>query len=204
MSKKTAVLLAVFSFLPALFFPAFCEEMVITTYYPSPYGSYNELTSTGNTYLATAAAGKVGVGTAAPGVYKLYVNGSLAVNSNTADKTGAVTWGVLSDARLKEAVGDFGYGLDKIMELKPVRYRYKQNNIAGADPSKEHIGFIAQEVASVLPEAVRENSEGYLVIDSDPILWTMLNAIKELKIKNQALEERVSALESKVFVPQSE
>lgn len=45
-------------------FSQFCqaETITITTYYPAPYGAYNELTTTGNTYLARDS-GKVGIGT---------------------------------------------------------------------------------------------------------------------------------------------
>ena len=31
----------------------------------------------------------------------------------------------------------------------------------------------------VIPEAVTENSKGYLVVNNEPILWAMLNAIKQ-------------------------
>jgi trimeric autotransporter adhesin len=34
-------------------------------------------------------------------------------------------------------------------------------------------------VQKVIPEAVTENSKGYLLVNNDPILWAMLNAIKE-------------------------
>ena len=43
-------------------------------YYPAPYGSYAELTTTSNTYLATEG-GNVGIGTTAPGSAKLAVIG---------------------------------------------------------------------------------------------------------------------------------
>jgi len=43
----------------------FAEDITITTYYPSPYGSYNELTTHSNTYLATTS-GSVGIGTTNP------------------------------------------------------------------------------------------------------------------------------------------
>jgi hypothetical protein len=49
------------------------ESFTITTYYPSPYGSYNELTTYSNTYLATTS-GNVGIGTTGPGA-KLEVSG---------------------------------------------------------------------------------------------------------------------------------
>ena len=41
------------------------ENITITTYYPSPYGVYNELTTTSNAYLATTE-GNVGIGTTSP------------------------------------------------------------------------------------------------------------------------------------------
>ena len=49
------------------------EEITLTTYYPAPYGAYEELTTTGNTYLATDS-GSVGIGTTGPGSGKLAVN----------------------------------------------------------------------------------------------------------------------------------
>ncbi len=63
---------------------AFCAEdegetFTITTYYPSPYGSYTELTTYSNTYLATGS-GRVGIGTSSPG-QKLSVAGTIESTS---------------------------------------------------------------------------------------------------------------------------
>jgi len=41
------------------------EEITLTTYYPAPYGDYDELLVSGNTYLAVDS-GNVGIGTANP------------------------------------------------------------------------------------------------------------------------------------------
>ncbi|MBU4346460.1 MAG: hypothetical protein KKH29_03940 [Candidatus Omnitrophica bacterium] len=49
------------------------ESITITTYYPSPYGSYNELTTTGDTYLAIDSGSQVGIGTTDTNSYKLHV-----------------------------------------------------------------------------------------------------------------------------------
>lgn len=62
------------SFLPV----SFAEELQVTSYYPAPYGSYRELTTTSNTYLA-ADSGSVGIGTRTPQA-KLDVNGNVVVN----------------------------------------------------------------------------------------------------------------------------
>ena len=41
------------------------EDITLTTYYPAPYGVYDELTTTGNTNLAITS-GNVGIGTTNP------------------------------------------------------------------------------------------------------------------------------------------
>jgi len=44
---------------------AYSEEVTISTYYPSPYGSYQSLETSSDTHLATAS-GNVGIGTTEP------------------------------------------------------------------------------------------------------------------------------------------
>jgi len=78
MSKKIIVGAVIF-FMLVLFSLSFSEEQneeesfTITTYYPSPYGSYNELTTYSNAYLATSS-GNVGIGTTNP-TSKLTITG---------------------------------------------------------------------------------------------------------------------------------
>ncbi|MGZ9130616.1 MAG: tail fiber domain-containing protein, partial [Candidatus Binatia bacterium] len=117
------------------------------------------------------ANGNVGIGTTAP-TQKLSVNGS-------AGKPGGGSWATFSDERLKNIKGEFTSGLDAVMRLHPIRYEYKADNAIGIQSEGEHIGFGASAVSEVIPEAVTRDEAGYLMIDNDPILWTMLNAIKE-------------------------
>lgn len=58
------------------------ETLSVTTYYPSPYGSYYQLTTTDNTTLATNAGGVVKIGNvASPGTAKLAVNGTVLIDA---------------------------------------------------------------------------------------------------------------------------
>jgi hypothetical protein len=144
--------------------------------------------------LAIDTFGDVGIGTTLPDS-KLTVNG-------LADKPGGGSWGTYSDERLKNLKGQFTPGLKAVMQLKPLRYEYKLDNALGIKLSGEHIGFSAQAVQKVIPDAVTRNDKGYLLVNNDPILWTMLNAIKEqqnqietLQAKNTALNARLRAVE---------
>jgi hypothetical protein len=121
--------------------------------------------------MRVTSTGQVGIGTAAPDNL-LTVNGS-------ADKPGGGSWGTFSDRRLKTVGAGFNAGLSEILKLSPVHYRYKEENGLGISDHGDHVGFVAQDVQKVIPEAVTENNKGYLLVNNDPILWAMLNAIKE-------------------------
>lgn len=138
--------------------------------------------------ITIVESGAVGIGTNFPGNYKLAVNGSAA-------KPGGGSWSNFSDIRLKEINGDYEAGLSEVSKLNPVRYRYKENGELRLPTDKEFVGVIAQKVQSTIPEAVEENDKGYLMVNNDPIIWAMVNAIKELRTQNQELKQRVEALE---------
>jgi hypothetical protein len=82
-SKQFYSLLAFLSIFPSILFAQ--EQVTITTYYPSPYGSYNELT----------VAGNVGIGTTGP-------IGKLQVGALPSGVGGAIL-GLYADARVNAA-----------------------------------------------------------------------------------------------------
>ncbi len=74
MAKKFLILLSfIFLFVPFVFAE---ESITLTTYYPSPYGSYYNFSASNNVTLATVAGSRVGIGTLTPGE-KLEVNGAI-------------------------------------------------------------------------------------------------------------------------------
>ncbi|HEU4508583.1 MAG TPA: tail fiber domain-containing protein [Pyrinomonadaceae bacterium] len=139
-----------------------------------------------NVAVMTFTGGNVGIGTASP-TDKFVVNG-------TASKPGGGTWAVFSDERLKRIRGTYNAGLKAVMQLQPLRYEYKPDNALGIQSQGEHIGFGAQAVKEVIPEAVQTNAEGYLMVNNDPIIWTMLNAIKEQQAQIVELKRQVRQL----------
>jgi hypothetical protein len=56
-----------------------------------------------------------------------------------------------SDANDKESILPISSGLQTVMQLKPVSYVWKDENI---DRGKKHLGFLAQDLLEVLPEVV--------------------------------------------------
>ena len=85
-------------------------------------------------------------------------------------------------------------GLNAVMRLQPLRYQYRANNPVGITPNGEHIGLGAQAVQKIIPEAVTANAAGYLMVNNDPIIWAMLNAIKEQQQQIDALKKEVRRL----------
>jgi hypothetical protein len=136
--------------------------------------------------LLNPNGGNVGIGTTVP-TDLLSVNG-------TASKPGGGTWAVFSDERLKRIRGSYNSGLKAVMRLQPLRYEYKPDNALGINSPGEHIGFSAQAVQQVIPEAVTSNGKGYLMVNNDPIIWTMLNAIKEQQKEIEQLKTEVRRL----------
>jgi hypothetical protein len=145
--------------------------------------------------------GYVGIGTGTPDAL-LTVNG-------TADKPGGGSWSTFSDGRLKDVGAKFTHGLADLERIQPVHYHYKADNPLNLPSQPEYVGVVAQQVQPAIPEAVQPSKDGYLTVNNDPIIWTMVNAIKELnqkvedknaenaelKAQNQALAARLERIE---------
>jgi hypothetical protein len=92
----------------------------------------------------------------------------------------------VSDERLKIKVADLTYGLDAILGINPVLYKYTEES--GMDMEAAYPGFFAQNVQSMIPEAVIANRQGLLGLQDRGIIAALVNAVKELNDKITALE----------------
>jgi len=130
--------------------------------------------------------GGVGIATSNP-------TATLSVNG-TANKPGGGSWDIFSDERLKNIKGRFNTGLKAVMQLQPIRYEYKPGNALSLKSTGENIGFGAQQLQKIIPEAVHTNQNGYLMVNNDPIMWTMLNAIQEQQKQIEQLKGEIRKL----------
>jgi len=106
----------------------------------------------------------------------------------------------ISDQRLKENIRDSSDGLSVINGLRPVRYDWKAGY---GNNQKNQLGFIAQEIETVFPEAVSEwqvdkNDETvYKTVGPGALIPVLVKAIQELKAINDTLTARIVALENR-------
>lgn len=117
-----------------------------------------------------------------------------------------------SDARAKTNIQTLTTGMDKLLSLHPVSYNWKESaldkslmksraavaqnspssNVAYGPESDSNTqyGFLAQEVESVLPEAVHTDEEGHKMINYTSLIPMLVQAVQEL----EATVEKQSAV----------
>ena len=146
-----------------------------------------------------ASGGNTGIGTTTPELI-LDAEGDIEVGTGTtgcvrdADNT-TIAGTCSSDGRLKQNVTSLDSLLDKLTALRPVTFEWIPEYQHGA-PGTQY-GLIAQEVQQIFPELVQEDEEGYLRIAYDTGLTArILQALKELNAKVEALEARADAEEA--------
>ena len=91
------------------------------------------------------------------------------------------------DERAKHTIEDLGDALDLLRDLRPVSFYYKPEFTS--TPDRQHVGFIAQEFAQVLPAATHTDEEsGYLCIDQTQLIGVLVKAVQELESRITELE----------------
>jgi hypothetical protein len=98
----------------------------------------------------------------------------------------------ISDIRTKRDIAAADdVGLNEILELEPIRFVRQPVGRAAPEPRVE-LGFSAQAVAPVLPEAViaigQQQTDPTLAVNTTPIVAALVNAVKALSARLTALE----------------
>jgi len=136
--------------------------------------------------IGTVAVGHAS-GTATGNYYASFAYNSSIIGSITQSGTTAVLYNTSSDVRLKENIVDADSASSLIDALQVRQFDWKE------DGSHQRYGFIAQELATVAPEAVHQPTEPEQMMGVDySKLVPML--VKEI----QSLRSRVAQLESQL------
>lgn len=156
----------------------------------------NPGTTTRSEKMKIAANGDVGIGTSNP-LYKLHVEGTVYATGSA---------GSLSDKRHKKDIKRINYyfsqknknALDIINNLNPVSFKW----IKPLDKGMEglQLGFIAQELKEIIPEAVliQNNKEKTHSIQLDSLFPILVKGVQE---QNQIIENqknKINNLEQKI------
>jgi hypothetical protein len=151
----------------------------------SPYGVGGGVASN-----VVISAGNLGIGQSTP-TYALHIG-------STGDTSGAVAnaWNTFSDRRLKKDIINLPSAtFDSVMALRPVSFKWNATDRAD-------IGFIAQEVETVLPHIVSTGPDGLKTVDYPRIGVFAVKALQQLndrlEVKMQAQEAKMQAQEVKM------
>jgi len=151
--------------------------------------------SNGVTAKVSVNSNSVFVGQNSSGTVTFNVNGTGQINSVFTSIT------AISDARLKTNIQTIKYGLDAVTALKPVMFDFIENDLVQGQ--SDNLGFIAQNVQSVIPELVTvgnnkaEDGSPYLTLKMGDMLPVLVKAIQEQQALIESLTTRLTALENK-------
>ena len=115
------------------------------------------------------------------------------LNTQIGGTGGNVVGSQTSDIRLKNNLGSVSYGLTEINQINPIKFSFKKD-----ESNRQQIGFSAQDIKSIIPEAVFNSGCSYniegtqvddtLGMDYVALVPVLVNAVKELSAKVAALE----------------
>jgi len=124
---------------------------------------------------------------------RVITSNSLTVNGNTnvngfLRATGDVIAFSSSDKKLKTNVTKLKNSLSKLDNIEGVEFDW----IPGYELTGHDVGLIAQEVKSIIPEAVIEREDGNLAINYIKLVPFLVNCVKELKEEIEQLKNERS------------
>ena len=136
--------------------------------------------------ITVTPEGNVGIFQNAPGSYRLNVNGAIY----------AVAVYQSSDEHYKENIGLIESALSKILSIEGVSFSWKKDKETKDKgfPDGKHYGVIAQDVAKVLPDVVKEDAKGEKAVAYTEIIPILIEAIKEQQGQIAKLKECLDAL----------
>jgi hypothetical protein len=163
-------------------------------------GAYSGQLTTGGWNITIANAGVAAESNTTrignPNQHRTFVSGISGVQTDVADAVTVVIDSngqlgtVSSSRRYKQDINDMGSASDRLLELHPVTFRYKENYSNGGQPLD--YGLIAEEVAEVFPELVVFNDEN----QPETVKYRLLSSLllNELQKQHSELSGQVAEI----------
>ena len=121
-----------------------------------------------------------------------------ALGSVCGDGAGGVNYASVSDRRLKQNIRPYVNGLKTLIQMQPRLYEMK------SCPGKDQVGFLAQELFTVLPSVVSGTPESPvedpMMVDYGKITPVLVSAIQEQQVLIEQLTLKITALEAELKV----
>jgi hypothetical protein len=100
-----------------------------------------------------------------------------------------------SDCRLKTNICDISYGLCDVNKLRPVSFDWNEQERDRRGCNRQ-VGFIAQEVEPIVPEAVGQQADnGEYSLSPDKLIPILTKGLQELSQENISLKIRLETIE---------
>lgn len=128
----------------------------------------------------SSAATHLTIGGDANGEYAIDV----ADGSNAKNKIRAAAFVTYSDERLKGDVKPMRGALKTVNSLQAVNFTWKKDG-------ERDFGFLAQDLAKVVPQAVHGNDEGLFGVDYGRLTAVLVSAIQEQSLEIEALKAEI-------------
>lgn len=124
----------------------------------------------------------------------IQTDGSITIAGN-AYKPGGGAWLSSSDDRLKRNVAPYYAGLKHVMRLRPISFEYNGEGDS-PDDGRTYYGLSANATQKVMPELVHEMADaklpGQLALDAGPLVFALVNAVKDLAERLDDIEDRIA------------
>ena len=151
--------------------------------------------------------GNAQIGTVNSGVGSVFVEGVVDAKGNSTFRADLIVGGnfIVHGIPFANQAGfstpaplasaDYTPGLDTVLQLRPVSFK----SPLGDDPPLCY-GFVADEIATILPEMIgppmmlRDPADTIATVNTAPLIYVLVNAVKELADRVEALERRPAPL----------
>ncbi|MCU0433666.1 MAG: tail fiber domain-containing protein [Bacteroidia bacterium] len=154
--------------------------------------------------MTILANGRVGINTVAPvnaGTFNVAPNNGPTVFDFYLDVNGGVRgqgFFAFSDQRFKSNIQTIENPMDRIMKMRGTSYTFRGPGTPEGSQGVQQIGFIAQELEQVVPEAVAKGDDGIYSVNYGAITPLLVEGMKVQQAQIVTQEQKITEQQSQI------